>query len=84
VQYSKYINSMVLPHFQYCLMGWGDFEAGRNMAYGETLLKLQKRFVGLIAGKGGRYHANPLFSGCGVLKNGDLYRQQLRLHTWKF
>jgi hypothetical protein len=49
-------NSMVLPHLQYCLMVWGDFEAGRNLAYGETLLKLQKRFVELIAGKGGRYH----------------------------
>jgi hypothetical protein len=75
---------MVLPHLQYCLMVWGDFEEGRNLAYGETLLKLQKRFVGLIAGKGGRYHADPLFSGYGVLKVGDLYRQQLRLHAWKF
>ena len=54
------------------------------MAYGETLLKLQKRFVGLIAGKGGRYHADPLFARYGILKVGDLYRQQLRLHTWKF
>jgi hypothetical protein len=60
------------------------YEAGRNLAYGETLLKLQKRFVGLIAGKGGRYHADPLFSGYGVLKVGELYRQQLRLHAWKF
>jgi hypothetical protein len=25
-------NSMVLPHLQYCLMLWGDFEAGRNGA----------------------------------------------------
>jgi hypothetical protein len=55
-------NSMVLPHLQYCLMVWGDFEAGRNGAYGETLLKLQKRFVGLIAEKGGRYHVDPLFA----------------------
>jgi hypothetical protein len=77
-------NSMVLPHLQYCLMVWGDFEAGRNLAYGETLLKLQKRFVELIAGKGGRYHADPLFSGYGVLMVGDLYRQQLRLQAWKF
>jgi hypothetical protein len=45
-------NGMVLPHLQYCLMIWGDFEVGRILAYGETLLKLQKRFVGLIAGKG--------------------------------
>jgi hypothetical protein len=77
-------NSMVLPHLQYCLMVWGDFEAGRNRAYGETLLKLQKRFVGLIAGKRGLYHADPLFAENGVLKVGDLYRQRLRLHAWKF
>jgi hypothetical protein len=54
-------------------------QADRNKAQGKTLLKLQKRFVGLIAGKGGRYHADPLFA-----KVGDLYRQQLRMHAWKF
>jgi hypothetical protein len=37
---------MVLPHLQYCPIVWGDFEGGRNLVYGETLLKLQKRFVG--------------------------------------
>jgi hypothetical protein len=61
---------MVLPHLQYCLMVWGDFKAGRNKAYGETLLKHQKRFVGLIVGKGGCYHADPLFAGYGILKVG--------------
>jgi hypothetical protein len=49
-------NSMVLSHLQYCLMVWKDFEVGRNLAYGETLLKHQKKIMGLIAGKGGRYH----------------------------
>jgi hypothetical protein len=38
-------NSMVLPHLQYCLMMWGNFETDRNKTQGETLLKLQKRFV---------------------------------------
>jgi hypothetical protein len=53
---------------------WGDFEAGRNLAYGETLLK------------GGQYHADPLFAGYGILRWGTriLYSQQLRLHAWKF
>jgi hypothetical protein len=50
----------------------------------ETVLKLQKRFVGLIAGKGRRYHADPLFAKYGILKVGDLYQQQLRMHAWKF
>jgi hypothetical protein len=27
-------NSMVLPHLQYCLIVWEDFEAGRNGAFG--------------------------------------------------
>ena len=47
-------------------------------------LRLQKRFVGLMAGKRGRYHADPLFARFGVLKVGDLYQQQVRVHAWKF
>jgi hypothetical protein len=77
-------DSLVLPHLQYCLMVWGNFEADRNKVQGETLLKLQKRFVGIIAGKGGRYHADPLFAKYGILKVEELYRQQLRMHAWKF
>jgi hypothetical protein len=66
-------NSMVLPHLQYCLIVWGNFEADRNKAEGETLLKLQKMFVDIIAGKGSRYHADLLFAKYGILKVGDLY-----------
>ena len=77
-------NSMVLPHLQYCLIVWGDFQEGRNAVAAESLLRLQKRFMGLIAGKRGRFHADPLFSAYGVLKIGDLYRQQLRVHAWQF
>jgi hypothetical protein len=40
--------------------------------------------VGIIAGQGDRYHADPLFAKYGILKVGDLYRQQLRMHAWKF
>jgi hypothetical protein len=40
--------------------------------------------IRVIAGKGGRYHVDSLFSGYGVLKVGEVYRQQLRLHAWKF
>jgi hypothetical protein len=64
-------NSMVLSHLRYCLMVWGNFGADRNKAQGETLLKLQKRFVGIIAGKGSHYHADPLFAKYGILKVGD-------------
>jgi hypothetical protein len=48
-------NSMVLPHLQYYLMVWRKFEADQNKAQGETLL-------GIIAERGGRYHADPLFA----------------------
>ena len=27
-------NGVVLPHLQYCLMVWGDFQAGGNMTRG--------------------------------------------------
>ena len=37
-----------------------------------------------MAGKRGRYHVDPLFARFGVLKVGDLYRQQVRVHAWKF
>jgi hypothetical protein len=67
-----------------CPMVWGNFEADRNKVQRETLLKLQKRFLGIITGKGGRYNADPLFAKYGILKVGDLYRQQLRMHAWKF
>ena len=66
-------NGMVLPHLQYCLMVWGDFEADRNRTQGEALLRFQKRFVGLMAGKRGVYHVDPLFARFGVFKVGDLY-----------
>ena len=37
-----------------------------------------------MAGKQGRYHADPLFAQYGMIKVGDLYRQQLRVHAWRF
>ena len=37
-----------------------------------------------VAGRRGRYHADPLFAQNGMLKVGDLYRQQLRVHAWRF
>ena len=77
-------NGMVLPHLQYCLMVWGDLQGDRNAVLGGALLRYQKRFAGLAAGKRGRYHADPLLAEHGMLKLGDLYRQQLRVHAWRF
>ena len=77
-------NGLVLPHLQYCLMVWGDFHAGRNKVLGGSLEVYQGKFAGLVAGKRGRYHVGPLLSSFGMLKVGDLYRQQLRVHAWRF
>ena len=80
----KLYNALVLPHLQYCLLVWGDFEEGRNKLLGESLLKYQKRFMGIISGKRGVYHSDPIFSQYGLLKIDDLYKQQLRVYAWKF
>ena len=77
-------NGLVLPHLQYCLMVWGDFEGCGNETVGGALLRYQKRFAGLVSGRGGQYHADPFFAQNGMLKVGDLYRQQLRVHAWRF
>ena len=65
-------------------MAWGDFQGNRNQTVIDSLLKLQKRFVGIIAGKHGKYHSDPIFANLGILKIGDMYRQQMRVHAWKF
>ena len=56
----------------------------RNDTLGASLLRYQKRFAGLVAGRRGRYHADPLLARFGMLKVGDLYRHQLRVHAWRF
>ena len=46
-------------------------------------MTLNQKFVG-VPGKWGRYHADPILAEHGMLKVGDLYRQQLRVHAWRF
>ena len=54
------------------------------MTLGWALLRYQKRFAGLVAGLRGRYHVDPLFAQFAMLKVGDLYWKQLRVHAWWF
>ena len=77
-------NGLVLPHLQYCLMVWGDFQGCRNKVLGDALLRYQKQFARLAAGRRGLHHSDPLFAQPGMLKVGDLYRRQLRAHAWRF
>ena len=63
---------------------WGDFSGRRNKTVGKTLLKNQNQFAWIIAGKHGKYHADPFLSQYGILKIDDLYKQQLRIHAWQF
>ena len=65
-------------------MVWGDFQGARNVTLAGSLLRYQKQFARLVDGSGGLCHADPLFSRYGMLKVGDLYRQQLRVHAWRF
>ena len=65
-------------------MVWGDFQEGRNGGLGDSLLRLQKRLAGIISGKTGKYHSDPIMAELGIVKIKDLYRQQLRVHAWKF
>ena len=65
-------------------MVWGDFQGCGNVTLGGSLLRYQKRLAGLVAGRVGLFHADPLFARFGMLKVGDLYRQQLRVHAWRF
>ena len=44
---------------------------------GDSLLRYQKTFAGLVAGKRGRYHTDQPLYEFGMLKVEDLYRQQL-------
>jgi hypothetical protein len=73
--YFKPVANKIPPQLA-TLMVRGNFEADRNRTKGETLLKLQKRFVGIITENGGQYHAHLRFAKCGILEVGvlgDLY-----------
>ena len=77
-------NGLVLPHLQYSLMVWGDFQGAGNVTLAGSLLRFQKRIAGLVPGKQGQYPADLLFANYGMLKVGDIYWQQLGVHAWRF
>ena len=68
--------ALVLSHRQYCLMVWGDFRDETNQTLVGSLLRYQKQIARLLAGKRGLYHSETFFARFGMLKIGNLYRQQ--------
>ena len=62
----------------------GGLSGGGESDSGGALLRHQKSVARMVAGVSGRCHADPLLAEGGMLKIGDLYRQQLRVHGWRF
>ena len=58
-------NTLILPHFHYCILSWG-FRMGR-------LKLLQKRAVRVMSGSRYNAHADPLFKKLHVVKLSDLF-----------
>ena len=74
---------MVLPHLQYCLINWGNFEGDRNLGLRDRLLTLQKCLVRIICGAPRLSHSDPLFARLSTLKVDDLFAQSVRIFSYK-
>ena len=58
-------NTLILPHFHYCILSWG-FRMGR-------LKLLQKRAVCVMSGSRYNAHTDPLFKKLNLVKLSDLF-----------
>ena len=74
---------MVLPHLQYCLLNWGNFGGDGNVKFRNEILTLQKSLVRIITGNKPLSHADPLFAKLGILKIDDLFKQRVRMISFK-
>ena len=74
---------MVLPHLQYCLINWGNFEGDRNIGLRDRLITLQKRLVRIISGATRLSHTDPIFFDLGTLRVDDLFAQSVRMFSYK-
>ena len=77
-------DTMVLPHLQYCLLNWGNFQGDGNARLRAGLVSLQKSLVRIIAAsKNPIAHTDPLFANLAILKIGDLCKQRVRTFSLK-
>ena len=75
-------NTMVLPHLQYCLINWGNFQGDGNLKLRNKLFNLQKAFVRIITASHRLSHSDPLFAKLRILKIDDLYHQCVRMFSF--
>ena len=75
------MNTMVLPHLQYCLLNWANFKGDHNLGLRDRILTLQKSLVRIICGAGRISHADPLFAELATLKIDDLFAQSVRIFS---
>ena len=76
-------NTMVLPHLQYCLINWGNFEGECNRGLRDRLITLQKCFVRIISGAHRKSHSKPLFANLETLRVDDMFTHSVRVFSYQ-
>ena len=69
-------NSLILPHFYYCILAWGFNQ--------KRILKLQKKAARLISNAKYNAHTDPLFKALSLLKIKDIFELQCAKFYFKF
>ena len=68
-------NSLIMPHFHYCLLAWGS-----TIKNGHKLHLLQKKAVRIITNSHYIAHTDPIFKKLHMVKVTDMFR----IAIWKF
>lgn len=68
-------NTLIQPHFSYCLLSWGS-----KLNDGHSIHLLQKRALRIITNNDYIAHTEPICRNLGLVKVPDMYR----LAVWKF
>ena len=68
-------NSLIMPHFHYCLLAWGS-----TIKNGHKLHLLQKKAVKIITNSHYIAHTDPIFKKLHMVKVTDMFR----IAIWKF
>ena len=63
-------NGLVLPHLQYCLMVWGDFQEGRNLTLGGRSCGIRSDLLAWLRDRGVGIMLIPYLPGFPCLKLG--------------